>query len=474
MAMQRDYEKCRILNYQYTQEQTEQVEFFLSQLFRKNRKLFVVIDDDPTGGQTVHDVNVYTNWNYHVMLEAFKTETVMFYIMTNSRSMTRAETIKVHEEIMDSLNRASKLTNRKYEVISRGDSTLRGHYPTEPDIIRKGLGKTVQKEIIIPFFQEGNRYTLKDIHCLIEDGMLIPVGESEFAKDKTFGFKNSNLKRWIEEKTSGAYPAALVESISLEMLRNLDFEGIEQILTDKKSKKVIVNVTCYMDLKVFAVCYFLALQKGFSFVARTAASWPKVIGGFPEVPYIQGKDIVDGNSSTGGLIIIGSHVSKTTEQFEILKNSGLDINFIEFNQHEATDIRRLEMEVQRVSQLTNQSLAGGLTTVVYTRRKRLDFNTESKEEELIVTNRIADAITTIAAGIEKKPRYLIVKGGITSSDVAVKAFCATKATIWGQVAPGIPVWKLGEGSKYPGMIYVIFPGNVGTKNTLYEIVGSLQ
>lgn len=462
-----------MLDYQYSEEQVQRVEGLLGGLYEKNDKLFVVIDDDPTGGQTVHDVMVYTSWSREVIQKAFQAEASMFYIMTNSRSMTEAETARIHREIMEHINAASQSTGRDYEVISRGDSTLRGHYPLEPDLIRQGTGKN-QKELLIPFFLEGNRYTINDIHCLMEEGNLIPVGESEYAGDKTFGFCHSNLKLWVEEKTRGAYPASKVQSISLEMLRSLDFDRIEYILTAEDSQKIIVNASCYMDLKVFAVSYYRALEKGISFVARTAASWPKTVGCFSDIPYIRGRDLVDGASAGGGLIIIGSHVQKTTQQLEALKESGLDLEYIEFNQHEAVDEKRLAAEVQRAGRLANRYLESGRTVVIYTRRERIDFNTGNKEEELMITNRIADAVTAIAECIGKKPRFVIAKGGITSSDIVVKAFGTREACIWGQAAPGIPVWKLGEGSKYPGMAYVVFPGNVGTKNTLYEIVKSLQ
>ena len=462
-----------ILNYEYPAEQIKEVDSLLQKLHKECKKIFVVIDDDPTGGQTVHDIMVYTSWTKEVIVEAFQKIDSMFYIMTNSRSMTEKETTKLHQEIMKSLNYAAEVTGREYEVISRGDSTLRGHYPLETDLICANTDKIIQKELIIPFFLEGNRFTINDVHYLLEEGNLIPVGESEFSKDKSFGFKHSNLKLWIEEKTKGKFPSAEVASVSLEMLRGLDFEGIEAILTDERNRKIIVNAVSYMDLKVFAICYYRTLFKGVTFIVRSAASWPKTIGCFTEIPYIQGKDIVDEMCSAGGLVIIGSHVRKTTEQLQILKENNDNLKYIEFNQHYAVCEEKLNQEVERVSNLANTYIKAGNTVAIYTRRERIDLNTGS-EEELKITKRIADAVTSIAENIEVKPRFVIVKGGITSSDIAVKAFRTKAACIIGQVAPGIPVWKLGKESKYPGIAYVIFPGNVGTKNTLYEIVNSLQ
>ena len=73
-----------------------------------------------------------------------------------------------------------------------------------------------------------------------------------------------------------------------------------------------------------------------------------------------------------------------------------------------------------------------------------------------------------------KPRFLIAKGGITSSDVGVKALKVKRALALGQVKPGIPVWLTGAESKFPSMPYLIFPGNVGTVEELREIVELLS
>ena len=73
-----------------------------------------------------------------------------------------------------------------------------------------------------------------------------------------------------------------------------------------------------------------------------------------------------------------------------------------------------------------------------------------------------------------KPAYIIAKGGITSSDVGTKALKVKKALVMGQIQKGIPVWLTGEESKFPGMPYIIFPGNVGDKDTLRLIVEELE
>lgn len=73
-----------------------------------------------------------------------------------------------------------------------------------------------------------------------------------------------------------------------------------------------------------------------------------------------------------------------------------------------------------------------------------------------------------------QPRYLIAKGGITSSDIGTKACQEKKAWVPGQIEKGIPVWKLGPKSRMPGTPYIIFPGNVGDEDTLYQVIRKLE
>ena len=86
---------------------------------------------------------------------------------------------------------------------------------------------------------------------------------------------------------------------------------------------------------------------------------------------------------------------------------------------------------------------------------------------------ISDALTSIVNRLSVRPKFLIAKGGITSSDVGTKGLGVKKALVLGQVAAGVPVWRLGFESKFSGMSYIIFPGNVGKVETLREIVEML-
>ena len=93
--------------------------------------------------------------------------------------------------------------------------------------------------------------------------------------------------------------------------------------------------------------------------------------------------------------------------------------------------------------------------------------------DLHLSVEIARALTGVVAGLSVQPAFLIAKGGITSSDIGVEALGVKRALILGQAAPGVPVWQTGAESKFPGLSYIIFPGNVGEADTLCQLVKGL-
>lgn len=461
-----------LLNYKYPPEMFSEAEKRLRQQIREDKKLYFVIDDDPTGGQTVHDVPVFTRWDAARIRKAFQIGERLVYIMTNSRSLTSCETKKLHMELLAVIRQQSESMGIPYEVISRGDSTLRGHYPLETDIIKTTIRGRV-KELLIPMFPEGDRHTVGNIHYLRDGERYIPCGESDYARDKTFGYEQSDLRLWIQERTKGACPAELVGAVPLELIRNFEIEKITKILTAPEYERIVVNAVTYEDLKVFALGYFEAVKKGIRFVARTASAWPKVLGGVEDVPLLTPERLVQKGNKHGGLIIVGSHVKKTTIQLRALEDQHPDLQVIVFNQHLVLEEQLLYEEIKRVAACAGQAMERGRTVLIHTRRERLDLPEASREEQLAITNKISRAVTKLAERINVRPSFMITKGGITSSDILVKAMYTSEAVIMGQIYPGIPVWKLGEGSRYPGMAFVIFPGNVGKDDTLSMMINGL-
>ena len=235
--------------------------------------------------------------------------------------------------------------------------------------------------------------------------------------------------------------------------------------------KVIVNAVDYVDVKVFAIALLKAMAQGKNFMFRTAAAFTKVIGGVADKGLLKKADLVVNNNKNGGLIIIGSHVKKTTQQFEELQKSDY-IKFIEFNHMLVLEPEKLTVELSRIIAETEACIKKGQTVAVFTGRERFDVGSE--EESLRVSVKISEAITSIVQKLNVQPGFLIAKGGITSSDVGTKGLAVKKALVLGQVKPGIPVWRTGKESKFPDMSYIIFPGNVGGVETLREVVDMLN
>jgi uncharacterized protein YgbK (DUF1537 family) len=448
------------------------------ELVRLNRKI-VVLDDDPTGSQTVHGISVFTDWDEETIQKGFLEDNSLFFILTNSRGFIREQTEEVHKAIARNVVGASKKTGRDFILISRSDSTLRGHYPLETETLKSEIETLTNKrfdgEIILPFFKEGGRFTIDSIHYVKENNILVPAGQTEFSKDKTFGYASSHLGDWCEEKTGGAYRADQMIYISLDDLQNCLFEKIEsQLLGARDFNKVIVNAVDYADVKAFVVAFARALAKGKEFILRSAASVTKVLGGVPDRPLLTKEELVEKGSTNGGVILVGSHVNKTTLQLEELTNCRFPIEFIEFNQHLVLEEGGLTGEVRRVVSVMEEKIRSGKTVAVYTRRDRLDLDTDDKDAQLLLSAKISDAVTGIIEKLTVRPNFIIAKGGMTSSDVGTKALRVRRATVMGQISPGIPVWMTDGDSKFPNMPYVIFPGNVGGLTTLREAVEILM
>ena len=473
--------ECKIIPFWTAVERdrtdADKAEMLLSQAMEGFHKKLVVLDDDPTGVQTVHDVYVYTDWEEESIRNGFEEKEAMFFILTNSRSFSVEETTKVHQDIAARVAKVARELGQDFMIISRGDSTLRGHYPLETQLLADGLtkneGVVIDGEIICPFFPEGGRYTMDNIHYVKEQENLVPAGMTEFAKDKTFGYKSSDLTEYVEEKTEGKYHKEDCITISLDELNALDVQGIkDKLMSAQNMAKIIVNAVSYADLKVFCAALVLAMKAGKHYMARTAAAFTKVMGRISDQPLL-GRAQLEGDTKNGGIVLIGSHVKKTTDQLNCLKKLDGQADFMEFQVNTVFEENGLEKEVERTVKAAEEKILSGRTVVIYTSRQLLAPENMTPEEKLHISVKISNAVTSIIGKLSVKPKFIIAKGGITSSDVGTKALRVKKARVMGQVKKGIPVWMTGEESKFPGMPYIIFPGNVGEVSTLKEIVEEL-
>ena len=277
----------------------------------------VVLDDDPTGVQTVHGVSVYTDWSRETLLQGLREDGRLFFVLTNSRSLTPAATEALHRTLAHNLAAAGRAAGREAVLLSRGDSTLRGHWPLETETLRQTLEAEglppFDGEILLPCFPEGGRCTLGNVHEVREGAQLLPVGETEFARDGAFGYAASDLPGWCQEKSGGRWPADGVCCIPVEQLRALDVSGVtKRLLAVKNFEKVAVNAADYADVKVFCAGLLHAMAAGKHFLFRSAAALPKVLGGVPDRPLLTREELGLTGAGTRGLVVVGSHVEKTT------------------------------------------------------------------------------------------------------------------------------------------------------------------
>jgi uncharacterized protein YgbK (DUF1537 family) len=215
--------------------------------------ILIALDDDPTGTQTCHGVIVLTVWDIPTLVAELKATSPGggFFILTNSRAFEASVARELTKTICKNLKEAAEQTNTKIEVVLRGDSTLRGHFPDEPQAVDEVLG-AANSWILAPFFLQGGRYTINDVHYVLEgDDLLVPAGETPFAKDATFGYKSSNMKDWVVEKTAANMARDRIDSISIQSIRLGGPEAIKtQMLALKKGSVVIVNAACEEDMDV--------------------------------------------------------------------------------------------------------------------------------------------------------------------------------------------------------------------------------
>ncbi|MCI0438810.1 MAG: hypothetical protein L0177_06720 [Chloroflexi bacterium] len=430
-----------------------------------------VLDDDPTGAQTVHDLPELTDWSVEMLAEELRNELPTFYILTNTRAMPVSQAMALDAEVSRNLMQASQRTGREVVIANRSDSTLRGHFPAELDAIADAAGRDFDAWILIPFFLEGGRYTINDVHYVAEGDWLVPAGETEFARDPAFGFRASSLREWVEEKTKGRFKADDVASISLEDIRKGGPSRVAERLTALSGGGVcIVNAASMRDLEVFVQGLLDAESRGKKFLFRTAASFTRARSGQSSHPLLTRKDM--GLPDSGGaLIVVGSHVPRTTGQLQALLDQG-DGKAIEISVDALLSGSRRADEIRRVAALADGELERGGDAIIYTSRQLVSGGTS--DESLSIGKQVSDCLVQIARAISVRPRYILAKGGSTSSELATKALGVRRAMVPGQILPGVPVWSLGPETRFPGLKYIVFPGNVGDTDALVRVATTLK
>lgn len=430
---------------------------------RETKQKVFVLDDDPTGTQTVHDTIVLTEWPVSSVIRELESADPVCYILTNSRSVNAARAVALNIEIATNLRAAAEQTGRTYALISRSDSTLRGHFPAETDALAAAADAPVDGVLIIPAFMAGGRYTVRGTHYVEEGGMLVPAARTPYAKDVVFGYQHSDLRRWVEEKTAGQVKAADVASLSMDVIRGEGPDGAQAILDKLVGGAVcVVDAVSERDLEVVALACIRAEAAGKSLIYRSAASFAGIRGGIPLRPTLDAEDIRP-LTAHGGLVVVGSYVKKSSDQLAALLASGM-VKPVELPVAQLLESDDAASFLAPIVDMLTAILRGGDHAVLYTSRELISGSDD--ESSLAIGRRVSRCLVDIMRRLPVVPRFIIAKGGITSSDLATDALGIKRARVLGQILPGIPVWQPDADSRYPGGAYVVFPGNVGDDGAL--------
>jgi uncharacterized protein YgbK (DUF1537 family) len=449
----------------------------IQKLILESGRYLVALDDDPTGIQSVSGVPVLTTWSSEDLRWAFQQPASTFFVLTNSRSLPEDEAVELNRAVTSSLTAAAEDTGTGFVVASRSDSTLRGHYPAETDVLQELLEDSnhtrVDGVILCPCFLEAGRLTVDDVQWVREGEKLIPVGKTEFASDANFGYTSSNLAEWIQEKTGGRVSASEVLSISLTDIRHGGPKRVAELLQDvSDGQNIVVNAVCYDDLEVFVLGLLEAEASGKSFLYRVGPSFVRARGGIGESTPVSAGGFRSQRPGNG-LVLVGSHVEMTTRQLEQAIELG-GSHSVELSVDRVVGPSSQEKELERVIAEVNSALPDS-DVIVYTSREVITdgVNRAGFEIGSLVSNALVEIVKRFDRTIPL--RFVVAKGGITASDIGTRGLGVRRAEVAGTMLPGIiPVWTLPEDSEFPGVPYIIFPGNVGGPETLAEVISLLR
>lgn len=420
----------------------------------------IVLDDDPTGSQTVHGCLLLTRWDVDTLRMALADPAPLFFVLTNTRAMDAARAATVTREVCRNLRQALAGTGINPLLVSRSDSTLRGHYPVETDVMAEELGP-FDAHFLVPAFFEGGRITRDSVHYLVVDGKEIPVHETEFARDSVFGYRHSYLPAYVEEKTCGRIKATEVQRFLLADLRG---GCLERLMGLRGNVCAVVDAETQADLDRFAQDLRTAAACGKRFLFRSAASLLTSLAQLPPQPVPGEKMASYVPGGRPGAVIVGSHVGRTSRQLERLLR--------------LPDVVPLEVDVARlpaahgallddIAARLRQAHAAGKTPVVYTSREERRF--ADPAARLAFGAQVSAFLMDVVRRLPATLGYLISKGGITSNDVLSQGLALRACRVLGQILPGCSVVRCpADHPRHPDMPVVIFPGNVGDDDALVQ------
>lgn len=454
----------------------------VASLARSAGRVLVVLDDDPTGTQSVAGLPVLLNCTPDSLRWALSQGAPALYAMTNTRSLSASDAGPRTQEVARAALIAAERFGVPVDFVSRSDSTLRGHFPLETDtlaqVVRTATGKPPDGVVLVPAFPDAGRITVDSVHHAgSASEAYTPVGETEFAADATFGFTSSDLRGWVAEKTAGRYAAGDVARVDLRTLR-ADPDATVRVLRGLTgAQPVVVDIVDENDLRLLAVALYAAERQGSRLIYRVGPPFVRAFIGQEITPPLSPAGIArirkggPAEGAPGGLVVVGSHVSLTTRQLDRLA--------------ERSHPTELELDVsaylagrgeQQVRDLARAAIDGLGTGNVVVRTSRALVRAGDADGSLAIARRVSTALVDVVSQVvaARQPRFVVAKGGITSSDVAARGLSIGRAMVRGTMLPGIvSLWEPMDGPA-KGIPYVVFAGNVGGVDSLAHVVDTLS
>jgi uncharacterized protein YgbK (DUF1537 family) len=458
---------------------------------RQGRRV-VFLDDDPTGTQTIADLPVLTSWSVADVQWALQQQTTGFFVLTNTRSLSETDAAERNRQVVDALHQAATAEQARYVLASRSDSTLRGYYPLETDVLSQELaarGTVVDGVVICPGYVEPGRLTIDSVHWTRTPEGMIPVAQSEFARDASFGYRSSDLRDWVAEKTGGRIPRDEVATITLTDIRVGGPDRVGEILAGlSRGQPVVVDTVEDADQQVVVLALLHAEAAGKNFIYRIGPSFVRARTGQRATPpadaqrlrqilATQPTDTDDTRPATQhGLIAIGSHVGLTTRQLDRLRDRGkiieLELDVPTLLDDSARDRHVNNVAAQAAKVLQNNDAESD----VVIRTSRTLVTGDDAVSSLVIARTVSAALVGTVREIvsQIRPSFVLAKGGITSSDTATVGLGITRAWCRGTMLPGIiSLWEPVTGLAQ-GIPYIVFAGNVGDDDALAAVVDTLR
>jgi uncharacterized protein YgbK (DUF1537 family) len=454
----------------------------LAELASGSGRVLVVLDDDPTGTQSVADLPVLMGWSPPALEWALRQGKPAIYVMTNSRSLAPRDAEERNRQVARGAYEAAAAVGVSIGFVSRSDSTLRGHFPLETDVLAEEIqshtGRDVDGVVIVPAFGDAGRITVGSVHYAgSEHHGYNPAGETEFARDATFGYRSSDLRDWVEEKSCGRVLASDVASIGLAALRTDHAQTVAVLRGLSKARPVVVDIVEENDLRLLALALHEAERAGSRLLYRVGPPFVRALIGQDPHPPLNEAELSairrggPANQGAGGLIVVGSHTAQTTEQLALLV--------------ERTSPVEIEIDVATVlgddaaahlDAVTDRAVTALAEGNVVLRTSRLLVTGSDAADSLDVSRRVSTAVVDVVRRIltARPPSFVLAKGGITSSDVASRGLGIERAMVRGPLLPGlVSLWEP-IGGPAGGIPYIVFAGNVGAPGSLADVVEKLS